>query len=403
MLKDILEFVEQQTTKAIQEKTSFRAAWYNEWFRLFLKAYEPDTKVVYTSSYAFPMEILAACDVIPFDFEVAGSIISSTDMAIPTMEEAEIHGYSRDLCSFHRTDLGAVFKNDFPEPDLLITTSYYCDGKAKTNDILSHMLGKEAFLLYTPREINKDSISYVANQLRQVASKISEVTGQKFDEDRLKETVRQSNQSRNTHLTLLDVLKNRPFPWSGSDFIAYSINGNLFNGRPTREKLDNILLEELKTRIVLGKLRPERHRAYWLAWFPVYPSNLFETLRDNQISVALCENFQMYWEEIDESHPFEGLALKCLANPFIGPTSRRIAGLDSVREAFNIDCAILFATPACRHSKSAFRLIQDSLAARNIPFLMLDIDISDPRGYAPEQIKTRIEAFAEMLDNGHGV
>ena len=140
---------------------------------------------------------------------------------------------------------------------------------------------------------------------------------------------------------------------------------------------------------------------YWFAWFPVYPSNLFETLRDNQIGVAICENFRVYWDEIDEDHPFEGLALKCLANPYIGPTSRRLTAFDAIRDTFGIDSAILFATPACRHSKSAYRLIQNFLADRGIPFLLLDMDISDPCGYSPEQVKTRIEAFSEMLDGNH--
>jgi benzoyl-CoA reductase/2-hydroxyglutaryl-CoA dehydratase subunit BcrC/BadD/HgdB len=217
MLKSVLEFVEKQTAASLQQKKSFRAAWYNEWFRLFLSAYEPGAKVVYTSLYAFPMEILAACDVIPFDFEVAGSIISSTDWGVPTMAEAESRGYSTDLCSFHRTDLGALCRNDFPVPDLLLTTSYYCDGKAKTNDIVAHLTGKESLLLYAPRETNADSIHYVAEQFRQIAGRVAEVAGHPFDEDRLKDAVRHSNRSRKSHLKLLDALKNRPSPWNGSE------------------------------------------------------------------------------------------------------------------------------------------------------------------------------------------
>ena len=37
------------------------------------------------------------------------------------------------------------------------------------------------------------------------------------------------------------------------------------------------------------------------------------------------------------------------------------------------------------------------MARHGIPFLMLDIDISDPRGYSEEQIKTRVEGFVEVL------
>ena len=32
------------------------------------------------------------------------------------------------------------------------------------------------------------------------------------------------------------------------------------------------------------------------------------------------------------------------------------------------------------------------------PLLTLDMDISDPRGYSPEQTRSRLEEFFEILD-----
>ena len=401
MLKTILNMMAAQTGEALKAKQSFRALWYHEWANLFLKAFEPESRVVYTSLYAFPMEILAACDVVPFDFEIAGTLLAAADQGVPVMAEAEGRGYSTDLCSFHRVSLGAVFKNYFPAPDLLITTSFYCEGKAKANDVLACLLGKESLLLDVPQEINRESVRYVEAQLRRIAGRIAETAGHSFDEDRLKEAIRNSNRSRKATLKILDLLKHSPTPWNGSDLIGYSINGHLFDGYPMKEVLDNLIIEELQARIDTGKLRPERHRAYWFAWLPVYQSNLFEILRERQISVALCETYRMYWDEIDEDRPFEGLALKCLRNPFIGPLSRRFEGLDTLKNDYGFDSAILFSTPACRHSKTALRAMGDALAAYDIPLLVIDMDIADSRTYAPEQVKTRLEAFSEMLDSRH--
>lgn len=399
MLKSILEMLEHHTGEALKEKRGFRNLWYNEWARLFLEAFDPgDRPVVYTSIYAFPTEILAACDVVPFDFEIGGVFLATTDRGVPTMQVAEERGYSTDICSFHRTSLGALFNNYFPEPDLFVTTSFYCDGKAKTSDIISSMLGKESHFLWVPQEITTESIRYVESQLRTIATRIAEVAGHEFDEDRLRETVRSSNRSRKATLKILELLKHSPSPWNGQDLIGYSINGHLFDGYETKEKIDAAIIEELQGRIEKGKLRPERHRAYWFAWLPVYPSNLFGLLREREIGVALCETYRVFWDEIDEDNPFEGLALKCLKNPYIGPTSRRLEGMEEIRDSYGIDSAILFATPACRHSKSAFSLMDKSLSEMGIPLLVLDMDISDPRGYAPEFVKTRVEAFAEILD-----
>ena len=398
MFKTMLEMMKQQAETVLAERESPASLWLSEWAKLFLKAYEPGRKVVYTSIYAFPMELLAAFDVVPFDFEIAAAMIASTENGVPTMREAEDRGYAMDVCSFHRAALGASFNGYFPEPHLLLTTSYYCDQKMKTNEILSLLQGKESFLLSVPAGISRDSVAYVEEQLRQIAGKLGEVARQKLDEERLKEAVRSSNRARRSHLEILELLKHRPAPWGGGQLIGFSINAMMFTGTEVKERLNEAFLKRMKRQIETGRLRPERHRLYWFAWLPTYPTTLFDTLQENHVAVPLCETFRVHWDEIDEDRPFEGLALKCLKNPFVGPVTRRTDGLDRIADEYHIDGALLFATPACRHANGAYRLLKDSVARLGLPFLMLDMDISDPRGYSPEQIKTRLQGFNEVLD-----
>lgn len=215
MFKAMLEAMEAQTAATLSPVPNARALWYNEWAKLLLRAYGADETVGYTSAYAFPLEILAAFDVVPFDFELTAGLIDTTPAGVTTMAEAEGRSCSPDICSFHRTALGASFAGYFPKPDLLLTTSYYYDGKPKTNEILSHIHQKEAILLYIPAEVTLDSVRYLETQLRKIASRIAEVAGCALDEERLKEAVRSSNRARLSHLGLLDLLKNRPAPWRG--------------------------------------------------------------------------------------------------------------------------------------------------------------------------------------------
>ncbi|MBI4830433.1 MAG: 2-hydroxyacyl-CoA dehydratase, partial [Candidatus Lindowbacteria bacterium] len=257
----------------------------------------------------------------------------------------------------------------------------------------------ESNLLFVPAEISKDSIRYVEKQLRQISQKLETVTGQKLDEDRLRAAVRSGNRARSSRLQLPELLKRRPCPWGGNQLIGFSINGLLFNGTEVLVRLYEAFGREAQERIDAGKVRPENHRIYWFAWLPTYKSNLFDILKENEVSIPLCETFRVYWDEIDEDRPFEGLAVKCLKDLFVGPASRRTEGLDKIVEEYNIDGALLFATPACRHSISAYRLLKDSMAKLGIPFLMLDMDISDPRGYSEEQTKTRLEGFIELLNH----
>lgn len=398
MLTTMLQGMERQTAAALGEKRSAMAAWLNEWARLVLRAYEPGRKVVYVSAYAFPMEILAAFDIVPFDFELTSGLMGAMGMPVPSMEEAESRGYSPNVCSFHRTALGAFYLDELPKPDVLVTTSYFCDGKAKTSEILAMLHGKESLFLQVPAAVNKDSMRYVEKQLRDIATRIGETVGQSLDEDRFREAVRVSNRARKLHRAMLELLKHRPAPWGGLDLVSFSINSLLFSGTEVKEKLNNAFALELQGRVERGKLRPEKHRIYWFAWIPTYPSNLFEILKDNQISVPLCETFRIHCEEIDEDNPFEGLALECLRNPFVGPGTRRTEGLDGIMEDYHLEGAILFATPACKQANAAHALLRDAVAACGRPFLMLDMDIGDPRNYSPGQTRTRLEAFIELLD-----
>lgn len=397
MFKTMMENMTQVMDSALQEKKRFLPMWYKEWFSLFRKAYDPGQKVIYTSMYAFPMEILSAFDVVPFDFEVAGALISSMNQGVPLMVEAEDRGYSQDICSFHRVSLGGFYKNYFPEPNLLTNTSFYCDGKGKTNDILSNLWKKDSFFLDVPHEITKESVRYVERQLMEVARKIGEIAGQKLDMDRLKESVRSANRSRRLQLELLDLLKVRPMPMNPKDLIGFSLHGNLFSGSPIKEMLEEQLINEIREKRAKGITREESRRIFWFAWFPVYQENVFDTFKNHHVGIPLCETFRMYWDEIDEDNPFEGLAIKCLKNPFIGRADRRTAGMDTVVEEYGLDGALLFATPACRHANSCHMLLKDTFSKLGLPFLMLDMEISDPRSYQSEQVKTRIEAFIEVM------
>jgi len=398
MYQEMIRAMERQSGEAFAETGSARSLWMHEWAKLVLRSFEPGAKVVYASAYAFPMEILAAFDVVPFDFELASGMIGTTKMAVPTMVESEDRGYSLDICSFHRIALGAFYLEHFPKPELLLTTSFYCDGKAKTNEILSVLHQKEAMLLQVPAEINRDSIRYVEQQLRQIAGKIAATVGQPLDEDRLKEAVRSSNRARRTQQRMLARLKHRPAPWGGSQLVSFSINSLWLAGREIKERLNNLFLREMEQRIEADEVGPEEHRIYWFAWIPTYPSQLFDILAEHRVAVPLCETFRVFWDEIDEENPLEGLALKCLENPFVGPGARRTEGLEAIAEEYSIDGAMLFATPACRHSKSTHRLLRDQLRELGVPLLTLDMDISDPRGYSPEQTRARVEDFLEVLD-----
>jgi benzoyl-CoA reductase/2-hydroxyglutaryl-CoA dehydratase subunit BcrC/BadD/HgdB len=89
-------------------------------FQSFIDAFKEDAKVVWTSYYSFPMELLAAFDVAPFDFEIATNLLPTVDAdgSVQIMCRAEEEGYSTDICSYHRIALGCQMLGYLPRADI---------------------------------------------------------------------------------------------------------------------------------------------------------------------------------------------------------------------------------------------------------------------------------------------
>jgi benzoyl-CoA reductase/2-hydroxyglutaryl-CoA dehydratase subunit BcrC/BadD/HgdB len=395
-------FYEQMKKSAEEEFQKRPRAWLMYGIQLastMLKAFEDDAKVVWTTYYAFPMELLAAFDVVPFDFEIGCNLFPGVDPkgCVDIMTEAEARGYSLDLCSFQRLALGCYFLGYLPKADLLLTTSHFCDGKAKTNQILARYYGKEAIMLDVPNEFSKESVAYVSGQLQDIARKLEEVSGHKLDFDRLRECIRASNRARAAYGWLGELCKTKPFPWDGSRLCNLSIIGNMFSGTPFQEQIYEGIIQESQQRMAEGKVAPEEFRVLWLAWVPTQRTNINEIFRQNKMNIVTAEMARLYWDEIDEKHPFEGMALRCLKNPYVGPIEQRLKGVLQLAEEYNVDGAIHFSTMACRHANASARLISDALEKRNIPFLELDGDMSDQRNYSPERTRSLLESFIEVM------
>ncbi len=370
-----------------------------EMISTFLHAFDEGSKVVWVSCYTFPMELLWAFDVIPFDFEIACNLLPSAvgGNGSSIMVSAEKEGYSRDICSFYRLVLGAHLQGMLPKGDLFLTSSNYCNGKAKTNEILASFQGKESILFDVPNEISNSSIKYVTSQLKDIAARLESLTEKKLDLDRLRDAIRWSNRARSSYLEVNQLMKTKPCPWDGYKACLLGISGCLFWGSPVRDEVNQMLIREMKERIDSGKVFPENYRIFWFPWVPVQQTNIFTTLKKNKMNVVMVEAARVYWSEVDESNPFEGLALKALQDPYLGKVDKRVEAILELAKQYDVDGVIHFSTPACRHENGSTRLIRDALRDEGIAFLNLDGDMTDERNYFPEQTNAKLSSFLEVL------
>jgi benzoyl-CoA reductase/2-hydroxyglutaryl-CoA dehydratase subunit BcrC/BadD/HgdB len=106
------------------------------------------------------------------------------------------------------------------------------------------------------------------------------------------------------------------------------------------------------------------------------------------------------WDPIDLDDPFRGIAKRIVSIPFNGTLQRRMDYLKKLANRYRINGAINPCHWGCRQGTGGRGLISEGLKKIGIPVLNLEVDVIDSRNFADGQLKTRIEAYMEML-NGY--
>ena len=175
----------------------------------------------------------------------------------------------------------------------------------------------------------------------------------------------------------------------------------------TKELVDiyKLLCEELLLRVKnhTGALKNEQHRILWRNLRPYYNNDILSYLEfEKQAVVAWEEVNYMHWDKLDPQKPYRSLARKLFSNPPVGPIQHWLDFTFRAIEEYRIDGIVEFAHWGCRHLNSSSQILKKNLEGKNIPFLIIDSDGVDSRNWSSGQIKTRIDAFIEILNTRKG-
>lgn len=373
--------------------------------KLFRKAYQKESIVAWRSSFV-PSEILFALDIIPFPPESVISMFANSHLTDGVLKTAEDHNHSRDVCSFLRGTIGSVINDYMPMPDFLIATSLYCHGSAQVFYSLSKKYNKPFYYIDVPFHSDRPyAIDYVAKQIEDVMKKMAQKTNKEFNLNKLKEAIDYSNQARDYYFKVNELRKNKPTPMLGGEAIDYAIA--LAHTFGCKEMVDicKALYEELKMRVDkgIGSLDEERHRILWRQLRPYYTIAPLDYLeRTHKAAVVFEEVNTVYWEEMNPEEPFKSLAKKLLSNPPTDFSNKWLIHTISLVDDYNIDGIIEFAQWGCRYLSANTQIVKEVLQIKKIPLLIIDGDCIDRRDYSDAQIKTRIDAFVEILERKKG-
>lgn len=358
-----------------------------------------------------PVEPLHAMDVIPIYPENHSAMLGASKMSIEMCEVAEEMGYSRDLCSYFRGDIGsAVTKKSpipgaLPKPDFLVAANNICGTVTKWYEILSRFFDVPLFLLDTPfihGKITKQSSEYVEAQMRELISFLEVNCGKKFDHDRFKEVAETALEGLYLWEDILATCENRPAPMSCFD--AFFFIAPIVTLRGTKEcnEFYRKLLAELKQRVEdnIAAVPNEKIRLLWDN-IPIWTRlrDLSELFASHG-ACLVADTYTNAWArtKIEGDDPVKGLG-NALHKAYLNiDFQQMIKEVKGLIKRFSADGFVIHSNRSCKpYSLGQFdmaRTIQEEL---DIPTIIIEADQTDDRVFSEEQTKTRVEAFIETV------
>lgn len=328
---------------------------------------------------------------------------------------AEQGGYSADLCGYQRVATGYVMTDDLADaplggmakPDFMVTTSSTCDCRMKWFEDMAQRLNVPLFTLDRPeRNINtitavppEHEITYYNAQLEDVFSFISDVTGVKYDPDRLDECLDWSYKTNDLRQEILDLRKAVPSPMGCADGFGTMYPGMYCSGTKKAYEFYKNLRDEVRGRVKngIGQIENEKFRLLWYGiptWYNMGIFNYFEKL-GGVFAYEPAYN-PLPWSPRRPEDPIRELALRTL----MGGTSigSVLAGLKHDVVEYKISGIVVSYLITCRPVYLPALEIKNVIGNQmGIPTVFIEGDLVDERLFSEGQVFTRLDAFAEQL------
>ena len=377
-------------------------------------------KVAWCTSVG-PAELLHAMGFLVYYPENHGALLGATRMATDLIPLANAIGYSPDICSYLTADVGAYLKKVtpltkaygiqcIPKADVLVYNTNQCRDVQDWFSFYAREWNVPIVGIHTHRNVGSVDDCHVADiveQMRAMIPTLEQVSGNRFDIDRLREVVGLSLECTKLWRQVLECGAAKPAPLTFFDATIHMGPAVVLRGLPEAVEYYTTLLQELHERIdqKIPAIEGERHRIYWDG-MPVWGklrdlSELFTSLKTNVVASTYCNSW--IFDAFDPDRPFESMARAYTELFIVRDESYKEAYMDKWITDFSIDGVIFHDAKTCpNNSNSRYCMPQRMSNRLKVPSLVINGDLNDLRCYSEEQAKTNIEAFVEQLDQKQG-
>ena len=358
-----------------------------------------------------PVEPLYAMGALPFYPENYGAMCGASRMSVSLCEAAEHKGYSHDLCSYALTDIGSSFTGKgpigkLPKPDFLVCGNNICGTVMKWYELQARNFNVPVFFFDTPfnhDEIQKHTLSYVQNQMKEYISFLENQLKQPFSENRFREACSRSFETITLWREILDMPRHYPAPLAAFDAFIHMAPIVTLRGTSWAVRYYKKLKREMEERVKkgVGAFAREEIRLIWdniPIWYDI--RNLSKIL-SSQGAVLVADTYTSAWAmdqfDLDQSL-MNGLARAYATIHLNRSLEYKIKKIANLIERYGAHGFIMHSNRSCKpYSLGQLDLKREVTRLTGKPGLMIEADHTDSRSYAPKQVEKQIQIFLDII------
>lgn len=354
-------------------------------------------KVIGTFCNFVPEELIYAVDCLPIRL-CAGFY--------ETIEVAE-EILAKDICPLIKSSFGLKLV-EFPYFSLcdLVILPTSCDGKKKSGEILSNWLPVWILELPDIKDQSPSKELWLA-EIKRLKERLEEWTGRKITYQKLREIIELLHYRQVVFRKFYEIRKAKTPIITGRDALLVtqsSFYDDLKRWTRETERLIQELEENRKKDLGVCKIETPRLLLTGspLIWPNYKLLNIVEEFGGVVVIDTLCSGTQHLYNPVEVDEWVMSEMLKAISERYLLPSicpcftqsDDRIDNLLEMIKDFKIDGVLYHQLRLCQLYDLEFQKIKQVLEKENIALLRIQTDYSQED---IEQIKTRVEAFLEML------
>ncbi|MBW1900680.1 MAG: 2-hydroxyacyl-CoA dehydratase [Deltaproteobacteria bacterium] len=350
---------------------------------------EEGKKIVGWTCINVPEEIIHAGEMMPF--RITGG---NEELALGKADEILYRG---STCSFIRTCLEHALRGDYDFLDCIASCTS-CEGIIRLTEIgeIYHNIPVLP-VLDTPRKINEKAYEFYHVEVQDFKMHLEQFFDIRISDKAIADSIKVYNRTRISLRKLYELNKKDEPAVTGSELMEI-LNAAVRMPREDYNLLLDNLLEEIEAtgRTVVAPIRIMISGSTFNAT-PFIKD--VEKLGVVMVIDDFCGGIRYWWQHVEEDvEPMQALAKRYLHAecpcPRTNPSTLRSNRLKEMAHEFKLDGIISLTMRNCAPYVYDLPMWKTKVEDQGIPVLDLDIEYG---GGLSGQIKTRIEAFIEML------